>query len=521
MNRSARRKMLRVVGIIMVVMLPVMLALWFAQLRAVSETSAQLRTFAELALDKTELVIQQVDLARDEAEKYQGGLCTPGHRQYMLNVVRGRLFVADLIYAEGQNFLCSTVFTPDQPYAIPAANYTRKPDVAIYYYRDTPFYTGYKMTYMQRGNYVVVVNPLSYSEVMSADHSLSWGVYDTVTNAFFSVSQKANVSLLNSMIRDKESVFQKDNRFYTIVTSPKRPIAAIVSTSNKRFYETLYHQTTLTLPLGMICSIIILLVWSRTHRELNSPGRLLHRALNKRQLCVHYQPIIDIKKNRCVGAEALLRWPGFNGQVMSPAEFIPLAENEGMSERITDYVVEEVFNDLGHFLAEHPHLYISINLSATDFHSSRLIAMISEKAHHYAVRAQQIKIEVTERGFIDVPKTTPVIQAFRQAGYEVAIDDFGTGYSNLHNLYSLNVDILKIDKSFIDTLTTNSTSHLIAEHIIEMAQSLRLKTIAEGVETAEQVSWLLKRGVQFCQGWHFAKAMPPQEFMTWQQQPLH
>lgn len=140
--------------------------------------------------------------------------------------------------------------------------------------------------------------------------------------------------------------------------------------------------------------------------------------------------------------------------------------------------------------------------------------MISEKARHYAVRAQQIKIEVTERGFIDVPKTTPVIQAFRQAGYEVAIDDFGTGYSNLHNLYSLNVDILKIDKSFIDTLTTNSTSHLIAEHIIEMAQSLRLKTIAEGVETAEQVSWLLKRGVQFCQGWHFAKAMPPREFMT-------
>jgi sensor c-di-GMP phosphodiesterase-like protein len=210
-----------------------------------------------------------------------------------------------------------------------SANYKRKPDVAIYYYRDTPFFTGYKMTYMQRGNYVVVVNPLSYSEVMSNDHSLSWGVYDTVTNAFFSVSQKANVSLLNSMIRHKESVFQKDDRFYTIVNSEKRPIAAIVSTSNKRFYETLYHQATLTLPLGMICSIIILLVWSRTHRELNSPGRLLHRALNKRQLCVHYQPIIDIKNNRCVGAEALLRWPGFNGQVMSPAEFIPLAEKEG------------------------------------------------------------------------------------------------------------------------------------------------------------------------------------------------
>lgn len=131
--------------------------------------------------------------------------------------------------------------------------------------------------------------------------------------------------------------------------------------------------------------------------------------------------------------------------------------------------------------------------------------------------AQQIKVEVTERGFIDVHKMTPIIQAFRKAGYEVAFDDFGTGYSNLHNLSALNIDILKIDKSFISTLSSNSTSHLIAEHIIEMAQSLHLKTIAEGVETKEQIEWLLERGVQYCQGWYFAKALPPQEFMHWVQ----
>ncbi len=250
MNRSARRKVLRVVGVIMVVLLPVMLALWFAQLRAVTETSSQLRTFAQLALDKTELVIEQVDLARDAAKKYQGEVCSPAHRQYMLNVVRGRLYVADLIYADGQRFLCSTVSTPDQPYIIPGANYTRKPDVSIYYFRDTPFFAGYKMTYMQRGNYVVVVNPLSYGEVMSADHALTWGVYDTVTNNFFSVSPHAEISLLHSLLGNSEQAFQSDGRFYTTANSTKRPIAAIVSTSNTRFYEVLYHQATLTLPLN-------------------------------------------------------------------------------------------------------------------------------------------------------------------------------------------------------------------------------------------------------------------------------
>lgn len=297
--------------------------------------------------------------------------------------------------------------------------------------------------------------------------------------------------------------------------SEKRPIAIIVSTSDNRVSQIFYHEAALTIPFGIICSILILLMWWRTRQEYLSPRRLLKRAIKKRQLCLHYQPIIDIKNGQCVGAEALLRWPGCKGEVMSPTEFIPLAEKEGMIERITDYVVEEVFNDLGYFLSAHPQLYISINLSASDFHSSRLIALINDKNREYSVAAQQIKVEVTERGFIDVHKMTPVIQAFRKAGYEVAFDDFGTGYSNLHNLSALNVDILKIDKSFISTLSTNSTSHLIAEHIIEMAQSLHLKTIAEGVETKEQIEWLLERGVQYCQGWYFAKALPSQEFMHW------
>mgnify|MGYP002131907425 FL=1 len=108
-----------------------------------------------------------------------------------------------------------------------------------------------------------------------------------------------------------------------------------------------------------------------------------------------------------------------------------------------------------------------------------------------------------------------MLDLLKKTGISIAIDDFGTGYSNLHNLHALNVDILKIDKSFISTLSTNSTSHLIAEHIIEMAQSLHLKMIAEGVETVEQIEWLRERGVQYCQGWYFAKALPSQEFMHW------
>ncbi|WP_434637337.1 EAL domain-containing protein [Klebsiella sp. I138] len=514
MNRRTLHNALRILGMTLVLLLPVLLALWFAQIRAKAETSDRLRAFSQLALQKTEMVIYEADQARDKAMRFKGIICSPAHQQYMLSIVRSLLYVDDLIYADGTRLFCSTSVHPDTAWRIPAANYTKQPDVAIYYYRDTPFYPGFAMNYMQRGHYLAVINPLSYSSLISSDKDLAYGLYDTKTNLFFSTSKHADASL-HGLIRHEDAFFHEGQRVYTVAHSAIRPIAVIMSTSCASYYQSFYDQLRLTLPLGIICSILILLVWLRTRQQYHSPRNMLQRALNRRQLCLHYQPIIDIENNRCVGAEALLRWPGFDGPVMSPAEFIPLAENEGMIAQVTDYVVDELFSELGEFLARHPHLYIAINLSATDFHSSRLIAQIGEKARSYAVRIDQIKIEVTERGFIDVQKTMPVIQAFREAGYEIAIDDFGTGYSNLHNLHALNVDILKIDKSFIDTLTTNSTSYMIAEHIIDMARSLRLKTVAEGVETADQVIWLRKRGVQYCQGWYFAKAMPPQEFRQW------
>ncbi|ENE6326697.1 c-di-GMP phosphodiesterase PdeC, partial [Shigella flexneri] len=389
---------------------------------------------------------------------------------------------------------------------------------SIYYYRDTPFFSGYKMTYMQRGNYVAVINPLFWSEVMSDDPTLQWGVYDTVTKTFFSLSKEASAATFSPLIHLKDLTVQRNGYLYATIYSTKRPIAAIVATSYQRLITHFYNHLIFALPAGILGSLVLLLLWLRIRQNYLSPKRKLQRALEKHQLCLYYQPIIDIKTEKCIGAEALLRWPGEQGQIMNPAEFIPLAEKEGMIEQITDYVIDNVFRDLGAYLATHADRYVSINLSVSDFHTSRLIARINQKTEQYAVRPQQIKFEVTEHAFLDVEKMTPIILAFRQAGYEVAIDDFGIGYSNLHNLKSLNVDILKIDKSFVETLTTHKTSHLIAEHIIELAHSLGLKTIAEGVETEEQVNWLRKRGVRYCQGWFFAKAMPPQVFMQWMEQ---
>ena len=151
MADSAPHKALRLVGMGRVILLPVMLALWFAQLRAKAETIDQLHSFSQLALQKTEMVIREADQARFKASQYRGELCSAEHQRYLLHIVRGLLYVEDLIYANGQRFICSTSAHPETGWRMPAANYTKKPDVAIYYYRDTPFYPGFAMNYMQMG----------------------------------------------------------------------------------------------------------------------------------------------------------------------------------------------------------------------------------------------------------------------------------------------------------------------------------------------------------------------------------
>ncbi|MDF2776744.1 MAG: hypothetical protein K0S90_267, partial [Enterobacteriaceae bacterium] len=147
------------------------------------------------------------------AEKFKGRICSPAHRYNMLNIIRGQLYVADIIYANGNRFLCSTSLAPAEPYIIPAAEYTRSPDISNYYYRDTPFYAGYKMVYMQRGHYAIVVNPLAYSEVMSDDPSLAYGLYDTITKAFFSVSPTADARVLAGLIQNNDFTFQHAGRY--------------------------------------------------------------------------------------------------------------------------------------------------------------------------------------------------------------------------------------------------------------------------------------------------------------------
>jgi sensor c-di-GMP phosphodiesterase-like protein len=223
---------------------------------------------------------------------------------------------------------------------------------------------------------------------------------------------------------------------------------------------------------------------------------------------VEYQPIVDLQTRRWIGAEALVRWRRPDGRIIRPDNFIPVAEQSGVIQYVTECVAEIVAADLPSLIAIDPKFRVAINVSARDLGSEHTLAIIRNLLRNGRAHPENIAVEATERGFLQGNEAREVLAGIRGLGVEVAIDDFGTGYSSLSSLQTLNVDALKIDKSFVDTIGTDAATSHVVSHIIEMAHSLQLIIVAEGVETDAQAEYLQRRGVHYAQGWLFAVPMP-------------
>jgi c-di-GMP phosphodiesterase len=259
-------------------------------------------------------------------------------------------------------------------------------------------------------------------------------------------------------------------------------------------------------PIGLLCGMAFGWAAMQFARNKTSLPGLIRAAARHRDFYVEYQPIVELATRRVVGAEALVRWKR-SGTVVDPASFIKLAEDSGVAQLITKNVMEIVSRDLPKVLELEPEFRISVNLSATDLRDAGTRDRVIDLLLKSGASPSNLVVEATEHGLIGGPDSCRVIEELRKEGIRVAIDDFGTGYSSLSCLQTMGLDYLKIDKSFVDTVGTDGVTSGVVLHIIEMARSLRLHTVAEGVETEEQAEFLLRRNVDYAQGWLFGKPM--------------
>jgi EAL domain-containing protein (putative c-di-GMP-specific phosphodiesterase class I) len=231
-------------------------------------------------------------------------------------------------------------------------------------------------------------------------------------------------------------------------------------------------------------------------------------AAGRGELRVHYQPIVDIGTGTPSGFEALVRWQHPTRGLVPPLDFIPVAERTGLIYDIGLHVLDQACRDMVDVRQ-----YISVNLSPRQLQRDTLIHDVLAVVRRTGIAPDRLVLEVTESAIVD-DSAIGVLTTLRGHGIRIAVDDFGTGYSSLHYLTRLPVDVLKIDRSFVAELDGTPTGAAIAEAVIRLAQVLRLRTIAEGIETPEQAAELVALGCHTGQGYLYAPPRPADEALN-------
>jgi diguanylate cyclase (GGDEF)-like protein len=252
----------------------------------------------------------------------------------------------------------------------------------------------------------------------------------------------------------------------------------------------------------------------------------LRHALERDQLCLHYQPIIHLASRRIVGAEALLRWRHPTRGLLAPGSFIPLAEQTGLLIPIGTWLLDQACRQIRDWqtaIPGHRQLDVSVNLSAVQLAQPTLPDQVSRTLADTGLDARHLTLEITESVLItDAHATAAVLSDLHARGVQIAIDDFGTGYSSLAYLSRLPGSVLKIDKAFIDQITSDPQAAALTEAIVKLAATLGLASVAEGIEEAAQLDQLRKFGCQYGQGYYFARPLEAARFaalLHQQQQP--
>jgi len=242
----------------------------------------------------------------------------------------------------------------------------------------------------------------------------------------------------------------------------------------------------------------------------------LRSALDKKELMLHYQPIVNLKSGTITGAEALLRWTQPRRGSVPPAMFIPVAEDSGLILPIGAWVLRDACTQ-GKAWADAglSPLTISVNVSALQIRSDNFLANLLAVLDETGLNPGSLNIEMTESGLMERAKFgSAILTSLRDKGIQVSVDDFGTGYSSLSYLRKLPIDTLKIDQSFVRQISTTPDDTTIVSAIISMGRSLRLKVVAEGVESVEDVAFLKKQECDEAQGYYFSRPIPADEFAS-------
>lgn len=293
----------------------------------------------------------------------------------------------------------------------------------------------------------------------------------------------------------------------------------------------LYRIDDKTLPVSVMCDRANMALWKakgnfknpyceydeKMRQQVLKEQKIINAmemAIQNKEFTLYLQPKYDIEKGTIIGAEALVRWISLENGFISPGDFIPVFENNGFVYEVDKFIWEESCRYLRKWLDEgrevHP---ISVNVSRIDLYDPKLVQHLVDLREKYQLPSQYFELEITESAYTEDPEQIITItRQLREAGFVILMDDFGTGYSSLNMLKDIQIDVLKLDMGFLKSSDYSAKGGNILTAILKMAESLKMQTIAEGVETKEQVEFLKSIGCKYVQGFYYSKPLPVDEF---------
>lgn len=482
---------------------------WQEAQRQAYEMSAEMtRAYARAVLHRAEKTAGQADAAVRQLRSLGAAPCSPAALALMRRLDLTSTYIQAVGFVQDNTIVCSSMGSVPVPLGQATLRSSR--GVAIYPHVPLAALGDSPLMALERDGFATLLHRDLPLDIAAAIPGTALAVMQ-LEAAADSPAELTNGAVSRAWLAQlggrPEASFIDGRQLVAVARSSRFLMAAVAAVPVTYMEDRAKHIAWRLVPVAAIVGVAMAAAVLTLGRRQRSIGAAMRHALSNNEFYLQYQPIVELASGRCVGAEALLRWKRGTGEQIGPDLFIPVAEHSGIITRLTERVLALVQADVGSYLASHPDFHIAINLSAADLQSAAIVDLVDGFLERSGARASNLILEITERSFLDMEHAVPVIAAFRARGIEVAIDDFGTGYSSLSYLEALELDFLKIDRSFIDAIGTRAPTSQVVGHIIAMARTLGLRMVAEGVETEAQAAFLREHAVQYAQGWVFGKPM--------------
>lgn len=462
--------------------------------------------YASMLLERAQALDDEARQTLDTFNRQPLARCTQSELEQMREAVYRTYFVKDIGRVENGQLRCTaSLFRVPVSPTLDAPQLITADGLGVSTMELQLLASGSRAPVLAQGDTRVILDPWAFRLRPSPDIGFAMGYVDA--DGGFQPLYGATMPIDAAVLRSKGPQ-DRDGMLVYPMCAPQRAVCVASSQVKAALFDSQWMLLLVCTVLGAGAGAAVGLTLLLAHlRRQSLEGRLL-QAIADDALDVEYQPVVRISDGALVGAEALVRWRDRDGRMVSPARFVPIAEENGSVGRITQFVLRRVAADFGDVLSAPGEFRINVNISAADLDNSHFHDGMTHVLDAAGIAPARIGIELTEHSTAARDIAVSGTRRLHAHGHRVYIDDFGTGYSSLAYLAELDVHALKIDRSFTRTIGTDAVKVSLVPQIIDLARTLGLQVVIEGVETQAQQDWLREIDYPlYAQGWLFGRPM--------------